>query len=67
MAEKALETRKPSRTFAEFKNDRVNEQLVSMFMLWADPSEGNVSGYAEHPLTVTVALGAELSIVTVIG
>lgn len=61
------ETAKPHRVLPALEKDRLKEAPAVMFMLCEVPSAAKVLGDGLPPFTVTVALGAELLIVTVIG
>ena len=66
VAEKAFDTIKPSRVFPVLEKDTVKEDPSAIVMLYAFPSAWKVGGEGSPPFMVTVALGAELLMVTVI-
>jgi hypothetical protein len=66
VAEKALDTLKPSRVLPLLEKDKVKDAPLSMVMLCWLPSTKNVLGEGLPPVIVTVADGAELLKVTVI-
>lgn len=65
LAEKALDTMKPSRALTGLERDRVKEAPANMVTECKFPSAAKVLGLGLPPLTVTVALGAELLMATV--
>jgi hypothetical protein len=67
VAENEPETAKPYRVLPALEKDRVKEAPAVMFMLCVVPSAAKVLGDGLPPFTVTVAVGAELLIVTVMG
>jgi hypothetical protein len=65
--ENALATLKPLRVFPLLEKDRVNGEPATIVIVCGFPSAAKVAGEGEPPFTVTVAAGAELFMVTVIG
>jgi len=65
VAEKALDTIKPSRVLPLLEKDRVKEAPANMVIVCELPSAAKVLGLGLPPFTITVVLGAELLMVTV--